>query len=99
MGEHIGKVAFDKLGKHKPVMECRAPADQAALERRFPKHIYQGADQQHLQKVHSHMRGHFECSQFEQAKLRPESFRRKELVYAEFGAMGVPGDIGKQVAE
>ena len=45
------------------------------------------------------MRGHFERSQFEQAKLRPETARRKEFVNAELTAMSIPCDIGKQVAK
>src|ERR1017187_5026071 len=84
MGEHLEKVASDKFRQHETVVECRTPADQTALERRFPKCTHQGADQQHLQKVHSYIWRHFECSQFEQAKLRPESLRRKEFVHAKF---------------
>ena len=45
------------------------------------------------------MRRHFEGAQLEQAQVRSKARRRKELVDAELGAMGVPGDIGEQVAE
>src|ERR1017187_6944415 len=45
MGEHLDKVAFDKFRQHEAVVECRTPADQAALERSLPKYAYQSADQ------------------------------------------------------
>src|ERR1022692_1478063 len=43
-GEHIGKVAPDKMWQHKAVMKHGAPTDQAAFEWTFPKHAYQCAD-------------------------------------------------------
>src|SRR5580704_13376336 len=97
--EYLREVALNGVGQHEAVVERGAPADQAAFIRRLPKHADQSADQQHLKKIHSYMRRHFERPQFEQAKLQPESRWRKELVYAELGAMRVPGDIGEQVTK
>src|SRR5450432_2129181 len=58
-GEHIAKVAPDKMRQHKAVMKGSAPTDQAPFEWTFPKHAYQRADKQHLDKTHSDMRSHF----------------------------------------
>ena len=80
-------------------MERDAPADKAAFKGRFPEHAYQGPNQQHLEKTHSHMRRHFECSQFEQAELQTQTLGRKKLVNAELGAMRVPGYIDQEIAE
>src|ERR1035438_7465887 len=44
VGEHIGKVAPDKVRQHKTVMERGAPTDQASFEWTFPKRAYQRAD-------------------------------------------------------
>ncbi len=51
LAEHIEKVAPDKMRQHKTVMQRRAPTDQAAFERPFPKHADQSANQQHLQQA------------------------------------------------
>src|SRR5450432_1277916 len=59
-GEHIEKVAPDKVREHKTIMQRGAPPYQASLEWTFPKHAYQRADEEHLDKTHSHMRSHFE---------------------------------------
>src|ERR1017187_7233621 len=80
-------------------MECSAPTNQTAVEWPFPKHAYQGADEQHLYKTHSDMRSHFKGTQFEEAKAQPATLRGIELVDAELGAMRVSSDIDEQIAE
>ena len=87
------------MRQHEAVVQRRAPADRRAALRLAPEPGDQRAQQQLLGETHARVGRHFERAEFDEAEPPRRAVGRIELVDADFGAMGVAGDVGQQVAE
>ncbi len=87
------------MRQHEAIMQDRAPARQSAFGGVQPEAGDERAHQELLGKRHAGVRRHFEAAEFHQPKPPRRPVRRKQLVDADLGAVGIAGDIGQQVAE
>ena len=92
-------VLRDEMRQHEAVVQLRAPAHQRLLVGLLPEPGDQRAQQQHLRQAHPRMRRHFEGAEFQQAEAAGRAVGRIEFVDAEFGAVGVAGDVDQQIAQ
>ncbi len=96
----IGKILFDEMRQHEPVVQFGAPSGQA-LGRvwRAPEAGQQRPQQQLLRQAHLRVRRHFESPQLQQALAPGSGVGRVELVDAKLRPMGIPGHIHEQIAQ
>ena len=73
--------------------------DERAVERLAPEPGDQRAQQQLLGKAHARIGRHFERAELDQPEPAGRSFRREQLVDADFGPMGIAGHIDQDVAK
>ena len=99
VGDHVFQVGPDEMRQHETVMQRGAPAHQRRLIGLAPEARDQGAQQQRLRQAHFRVRRHLEAAEFHQAQAAGGTIGRIELVYADFGAVGIAGGIRQQVAE
>ena len=93
------KSCVAEMGQEEAVVQLRAPRHRLALVGLFPELGDGGAQQELLREAHARVGRHFEAAQFEQAVAARGAVGIEELVDAEFGAVGVAGDVGEDVAE
>jgi hypothetical protein len=58
-----------------------------------------GADEELLDETHARVWRHFERAEFEEPEAAAGGIRGEELVDAEFGAVGISGEVCEEVAE
>lgn len=77
------------------------PCPSARICRRpgFPETRNESTHQQLLGKRHARIRRHFETAKFHQPEAAGRSIRRKQLVDAYFGAVGIARYIRQKIAE
>src|SRR6266700_4098043 len=97
--QHAEKVLPDEMLQHEPVVQGRAPADGGAALRLAPEPGDQRAHEQLLCQAHARVRRHFERAEFDQAEASGRTVGREQLVDANFGAVGVAGDVDEKVAK
>ena len=73
--------------------------DEPATVGLVPEPRHERTHQQRLHHRHPMMRRHLERPQFQQPESPARRVRAVELVDAEFGAVGVAGDVGEQVSQ
>ncbi len=79
-------------------MQRCAPTRQRLAVRLGIKAGDQRSNQQLLHQTHARMRRHFKPAQLQQPEPAGRAVGRIQLVDTEFGAVGVAGNIGQQVA-
>ena len=99
MSKDFEEILLDVVWQHESVMEHRSPWDKVIPERRLPERADECADKEHLQEPHTHIRGHFKCSQLKEPQAKAKSVRRKQFVDTELRTMSIPCDISKQVSK
>ncbi len=87
------------MRQHEAIVQRRAPADEAAIERRGPEACDEGADEELLREVHAGVGRHLEAAEFDEAEAAGRAIGGIELVDADFAAVGVAGDIDEEIAE
>ena len=97
--EHIEQIAPDEMPKHEAIMQRRAPAHQRAMLRRAPEPRNQRAQKKLLRKTHARVGRHFEGAEFDKAQSPGRAVRREQFIDADFGAMGVAGDVDQEMPE
>ena len=97
--QHTEKVVPDEMLQHEPIVQGRAPADGGAALRLAPEPGDQRAHEQLLCQAHARVRRHFERAEFDQAEASGRTVGREQLVDANFGAVGVAGDVDEKVAK
>ena len=73
--------------------------DQRRLQRIVPEPGHQRADEKRLHQSHLGVRRHLEPAQLQQAEPTAGGVRAVQLVDAEFGPVGIAGDVGEQVPQ
>ena len=99
LGEHVQEIFPEEMRQHETVMQRGAPAHEFTLLRLAPEFCDQRADQQLLGERHARVRRHFERPEFNQPEPASRAIRRIEFVDADFGAVGIAGDVDEDVAE
>ena len=87
------------MRQHEAVSERRTPAHEFAGGRIFPEAGDEGAHQQLLGERHARVGRHFETAEFHKAKATGGPVRRKQLVDADFRAVGIARHIRQKIAE
>ena len=87
------------MRQHEAIVQRRAPAHELALLRLAPELCDERADQQLLRQRHPRIGRHFERAEFDQPEAAGRPIGRIELVDADFGAVGIAGDIDKDMPE
>ena len=85
--------------QHEAVMQRRAPAHHRPVERLAPEPGDQRAQQQLLGQAHAGIGRHLEGAELDEAQPAGGAVGREQLVDADFGAVGVAGDIDQEIAE
>ncbi len=99
IGENVEEIRPDVVRQHEAVSKCCTPADELSADRVLPETGDQRAHQQLLGKRHAGIRRHFKTAEFHKAKTARRAIGRKQLVDADFRAVGVAGDIDQKIAE
>ena len=97
--EHIDEIRPDVVRQHEAVVQRRAPAHEAAVERVLPETRDDGAHQQLLREAHARIGRHLEAAELDQPEPAGRAVGREQLVDADFRAVRIAGDVGQQVAE
>ena len=97
--EHAEKILPEEMRQHEAIVQRRAPAHELALLRFAPELCDQRADQQLLRQRHPGIGRHFERAEFDQPEAAGRPVGRIELVDADFGAMGIAGDVDEDMPE
>ena len=99
VADYIRKILRDKMREHKPVVDFRAPPDEAMPVGLLPEPGHERAQEQLLGEAHPLMRRHLERAELDEPQAAACAVRRVEFVDAKFGAMGVAGNVHEQVAK
>ena len=87
------------MRQHETVVQIGAPAHRRALLRFAPEPGDQRAQEQLLGERHARVRRHLEGAELDEPEPAGHAVGRIELVDADFGAMGVAGDVDQKIAE
>ena len=96
---NIGDIVNHEVGQQVSAMQIRSVADQRGAQRLVPEPGHQRTHQKRLHHRHLEMRWHLEATQFQQAEPAAWGVGAVQLVDAELGAVGVAGDVGKQMPQ
>ena len=99
IAEHAEEILPDEMPEHEAVVQRGAPAHQRAMLRLAPEPGDQRAQQKLLRQAHARVRRHLERAEFDEAEPAGRPVGREQLVDADFGAMGVAGDVDQEIAE
>ncbi len=80
------KSAQTIMRQHEAIVQRRAPADEAAVERVLPEARDEGADQQLLREAHARIGRHLEAAELDQAEPAGRAVGRIQLVDADFAS-------------
>ena len=97
--EDIREIQLDEMRKHETIVQPVAPMDQLAAIRILPEFRDQSPHQQLLSQAHARVRRHFKGTQLHQAQPGRSGVGGKKFVDANLGAVGVAGQIGKEIPE
>ena len=97
--QHTEEILPDETAKHETIMQGGAPAGEVTRKRLVPIAGNQGPDQQLLGERHARIGRHFETAELHQPKPPGRAIGGIELVDANFGPVGIAGDIDQQIAE
>ena len=96
---HVEEIGPDEMLEHEAVVQRRAPTHQPAVLRHAPEPRHQRAQQQLLGETHARVGRHLEGAKLDQAEPAHRPVGREQFVDADFGAMGIAGDVDQQIAE